>query len=73
MMDWQDLLLWITIFQLSAIVVWELLGHYAFFKIPMLRRCPVNEPDVLNWGIARCKADLCGKLRTIVTARSLFQ
>ena len=46
MMDWQDLLLWITIFQLSAIVVWELLGHYAFFKIPMLRRCPANEPDV---------------------------
>ncbi len=45
-MDWQDLLLWITIFQLSAIVVWELLGHYAFFKIPMLRRCPANEPDV---------------------------
>lgn len=28
--------------------------------------------DVLNCGIARCKADLCGKLRTIVTARSLF-
>ncbi len=46
MIDWQDLLLWITIFQLSAIVVWELLGHYAFFKIPMLRRCPANEPDV---------------------------
>ena len=46
MMDWQDLLLWITIFHLSAIVAWELLGHYAFFKLPMLRRRPVTEPDV---------------------------
>ena len=29
--------------------------------------------DELNCGIARCEADLCGKLQMIVTARSLFQ
>ena len=39
-------------------------------KIDILLRTSLDE---LNCGIARCEADLCGKLRMIVTARSLFQ
>ena len=37
-------LLWVTVFHLSAISIWELLGHYAFFRIPHLRQFDDDAP-----------------------------
>ena len=45
--DWQEILYWVTVFHLFAVLLWEILGHYAFFRIPYLRQVTCNEP--LQW------------------------
>lgn len=46
MSEWQDVLFGVTVFHLVAVVFWEALGHYAFFRIPHLRDklCDVPKP-----------------------------
>ena len=38
MEQWSEVFFWVTVFHLSAVSIWELLGHYAFFRIPHLRQ-----------------------------------
>ena len=45
--DWQEILYWVTVFHLLAVLLWEILGHYAFFCIPYLRQVACDEP--LQW------------------------
>lgn len=45
--DWQEILYWATVFHLLAVLLWEILGHYAFFRIPYLRQVACDEP--LQW------------------------
>lgn len=45
--DWQEILYWVTVFHLLAVLLWEILGHYAFFRIPYLRQVACDEP--LQW------------------------
>lgn len=45
--DWQEILYWVTVFHLFAVLLWEILGHYAFFRIPYLRQVACDEP--LQW------------------------
>ena len=45
--DWQEILYWATVFHLLAVLLWEILGHYAFFRIPYLRQVACDEP--LPW------------------------
>ena len=45
--DWQEILYWVTGFHLLAVLLWEILGHYAFFRIPYLRQVACDEP--LQW------------------------
>ena len=42
--QWRDVFFWVTVFHLSALSIWELLGHYAFFRIPHLRQFDDNAP-----------------------------
>lgn len=41
--QWPDVFFWVTVFHLSAVSIWELLGHYAFFRIPHLRQFDYDE------------------------------
>ena len=45
--DWQEILYWVTVFHLFVVLLWEILGHYAFFRIPYLRQVACDEP--LQW------------------------
>ncbi|MBA61717.1 MAG: hypothetical protein CMJ76_05060 [Planctomycetaceae bacterium] len=45
MEDWREILYWLTAFHLSAVLAWEALGHYAFFRIPFLRKSVCDKPD----------------------------
>ena len=45
--DWLEILYWVTVFHLFAVLLWEILGHYAFFRIPYLRQVACDEP--LQW------------------------
>ena len=44
MEDWKEILFWVTWFHFFAILLWEILGHYAFFRIPYLRQSDYDEP-----------------------------
>ena len=44
MEDWQEILYWVTLFHFFGILLWEILGHYAFFRIPYLRQSNYDEP-----------------------------
>tara|TARA_Y100001934_G_scaffold144835_2_gene174047 strand:- start:1057 stop:2220 length:1164 start_codon:yes stop_codon:yes gene_type:complete len=44
MSEWTDILFWVTVFHFSCVLVWELLGHYAFFRIAHLRSSEMPPP-----------------------------
>jgi len=72
MEQWSEVFFWVTVFHLAAVSIWELLGHYAFFRIPHLRQ--FDDDAIKQWPSVSIIFSAKDEQREIeLAARSMLQ